>query len=220
LAAKKSAQVPPPEKALSAETPRCRFCSRHLTSETHSTEHIIPKAIGGTLTSKAIVCKKCNLTFGKTIDVILARTFNPAMKALAAASTGKPLDAKLQSRLQRLLLAAKIGFENVLLRRAVCKLAVEATTHFVPEAVPLQKLVTFVQRGKPTPSLRVVCLATPTIEHHALFNAQHTFALSSEKKMLVAELTLFGAFRFRVPTALCLKPVEISYIEHLKIKHA
>ncbi|KKN64418.1 hypothetical protein LCGC14_0491610 [marine sediment metagenome] len=68
----------------------CIFCNQELDVDNKSTEHIIPKCMGGNLTSDSIICRKCNNTFGTEFDESLIeryslivhpiRLFNPNLK--------------------------------------------------------------------------------------------------------------------------------------------
>jgi len=54
----------------------CYVCDLPITVENVSKEHIIINAAGGRLASKNLLCKKCNNSFGETIDAELARQLN------------------------------------------------------------------------------------------------------------------------------------------------
>ena len=72
------------------ETNFCIFCNQELDSNNKSTEHIIPKCMGGKLKSNLIICKRCNNKFGTEFDEALIerfgliihpiRLFNPNLK--------------------------------------------------------------------------------------------------------------------------------------------
>jgi hypothetical protein len=54
----------------------CYRCDTELNDTNCSEEHIIPNALGGRLTSKHILCIKCNSEFGSTLDNILSGKIN------------------------------------------------------------------------------------------------------------------------------------------------
>ena len=56
---------------------KCFICGAELTSENKSQEHILLNALGGTLTSKNLICKHCNSTLGNEMDDILAKQLQP-----------------------------------------------------------------------------------------------------------------------------------------------
>lgn len=68
----------------------CIFCNQELNNNNKSTEHLIPKCMGGKLKSELIICKKCNNKFGTEFDEALIeryaliihpiRLFNPKLK--------------------------------------------------------------------------------------------------------------------------------------------
>jgi hypothetical protein len=51
-----------------SSTKRCTYCSRPLTSDTSSPEHIILHALGGKRSSVDIVCRDCNNRLGSQVD--------------------------------------------------------------------------------------------------------------------------------------------------------
>ncbi len=53
----------------------CIFCNQELNYEKISTEHIIPRCMGGKLKSKLIICRKCNSKFGTEFDESLIKRF-------------------------------------------------------------------------------------------------------------------------------------------------
>src|SRR5688572_14766738 len=53
----------------------CYNCQSSLNTKTSSAEHIIPNAIGGTIKSTRLLCRKCNNEFGWTVDAALANDF-------------------------------------------------------------------------------------------------------------------------------------------------
>ncbi len=56
---------------------KCFICGAELTSENKSQEHILLNALGGTLTSKNLLCKHCNATLGSDMDDVLAKQLQP-----------------------------------------------------------------------------------------------------------------------------------------------
>lgn len=56
---------------------KCFICGAELTSENKSQEHILLNALGGTLTSKNLICKHCNSTLGNEMDDVLAKQLQP-----------------------------------------------------------------------------------------------------------------------------------------------
>lgn len=55
--------------------PNCLICGVLLNAANQSEEHIIPNALGGTLTSTKLICKQCNSSFGSDCDASLANDF-------------------------------------------------------------------------------------------------------------------------------------------------
>jgi hypothetical protein len=55
---------------------KCYVCDTELTIENETDEHIIINAAGGRLSSKELLCIKCNSDFGEGIDSILAKQLN------------------------------------------------------------------------------------------------------------------------------------------------
>lgn len=55
---------------------QCYVCEKEINRENETEEHILINAIGGTLKSKTLICKKCNSEFGEKIDAELARQLN------------------------------------------------------------------------------------------------------------------------------------------------
>src|ERR1039458_2085888 len=52
--------------------PECYLCSKALTADNESKEHILLNAIGGQLKSNDLLCRKCNSDFGHEADSELA----------------------------------------------------------------------------------------------------------------------------------------------------
>ncbi|RYZ90714.1 MAG: HNH endonuclease [Proteobacteria bacterium] len=52
--------------------PNCYACTKPITRENHSLEHIFNNSIGGSLSSRELLCKTCNERFGDTIDAELS----------------------------------------------------------------------------------------------------------------------------------------------------
>lgn len=55
---------------------KCLFCQQSLDN---SKEHIIPKSINGRLTSRDIICSKCNSFFGRYLDPVYKEFLNPLL---------------------------------------------------------------------------------------------------------------------------------------------
>lgn len=55
--------------------PRCRGCNDQLTPENDSAAHIIPKALGGRLAPKGLICRKCNTALDAAADNALINAF-------------------------------------------------------------------------------------------------------------------------------------------------
>jgi hypothetical protein len=76
--------------------PFCYSCGEPLTAGNRSLEHIIPEAIGGTLTSRTILCTSCNGRLGTSVDSALARAFGPLVVRLGIrASCGDSRGARV-----------------------------------------------------------------------------------------------------------------------------
>lgn len=60
----------------------CCICGIELSEEKCSVEHIIPRGIGGRLTSKNIFCKTCNNKLGTEIDSDFVNVFHPILNNL------------------------------------------------------------------------------------------------------------------------------------------
>lgn len=61
----------------------CYNCSAPLIGDSLSDEHILPQSIGGRLKSKALLCRKCNNTFGNTIDKSIETCYESLIALLA-----------------------------------------------------------------------------------------------------------------------------------------
>jgi HNH endonuclease len=55
----------------------CIICQREIAKENDSVEHIIPQAIGGRLSVRGFLCKKCNAWTGEKWDSVLTKQLNP-----------------------------------------------------------------------------------------------------------------------------------------------
>ena len=55
--------------------PQCRGCGLNLDAERDSEAHIIPKALGGRLKPKGIICKSCNTKLNDLADNALIEAF-------------------------------------------------------------------------------------------------------------------------------------------------
>jgi hypothetical protein len=74
------------------ESPLCIFCKRPFDStRPPSTEHIVPKAGGGWLTTE-LVCKECNSFLGDHVDNIMNEPLLKAMRVEAGLATKDILD--------------------------------------------------------------------------------------------------------------------------------
>ena len=54
----------------------CYTCGCELKTKNRSVEHIFPNSIGGRLTSKKLLCKKCNSKYGSKADSDFSKHFN------------------------------------------------------------------------------------------------------------------------------------------------
>lgn len=54
---------------------RCLLCSAALVGDLVTDEHIIPQAIGGILTTKRAICRKCNSSGGQSTEAALTKQF-------------------------------------------------------------------------------------------------------------------------------------------------
>lgn len=55
----------------SMEEIKCFMCQEKITDSNRSDEHIILRSFGGRLSSKSLLCKKCNSDFGNGVDGVL-----------------------------------------------------------------------------------------------------------------------------------------------------
>src|ERR1700722_2354620 len=55
---------------------KCIFCRQPLDN---SKEHIVPNSMNGRLTSKDIICSKCNNFFGRKLDPVFKKFLNPLL---------------------------------------------------------------------------------------------------------------------------------------------
>jgi len=54
---------------------KCIFCKEGLDDKNKSSEHIIPRCMGGKLKSNSIICRKCNSKFGTEFDEALIERY-------------------------------------------------------------------------------------------------------------------------------------------------
>lgn len=70
---------------------KCYICGDEIVTDNESEEHIVLNAIGGTLKSKNLICKKCNSVFGENIDAELANQLNFVSNMLDIQRDRKPV---------------------------------------------------------------------------------------------------------------------------------
>ena len=73
-----------------ANTNPCLLCRNSATGNNRSSEHIVPAALGGTLTVSGFICQKCNSDAGRSCDAALAQSFE-GLTRLLEISRQKPL---------------------------------------------------------------------------------------------------------------------------------
>ena len=73
-----------------ANTNPCLLCRNSATVNNRSSEHIVPAALGGTLTVSGFICQKCNSDAGRSCDAALAQSFE-GLTRLLDISRQKPL---------------------------------------------------------------------------------------------------------------------------------
>ena len=72
--------------------PECRGCGEPLTPSNDSEAHIIPKALGGRLSPKGLICRKCNTALDAAADNALIEAFGawPTLLAIPRQGGGNP----------------------------------------------------------------------------------------------------------------------------------
>ena len=70
----------------------CRGCNAPLTPENDSEAHIIPKALGGRLAAKGMICRKCNTALDSLADNALIEAFGawPTLIDISRQGGGNP----------------------------------------------------------------------------------------------------------------------------------
>ena len=67
---------------MAANTKPCLLCGNSATGNNRSSEHIVPVALGGTLTVSGFICKQCNSDAGCSCDAALAKSFEGLTRLL------------------------------------------------------------------------------------------------------------------------------------------
>ena len=67
---------------MTAHAKSCLLCGNSATGNNRSSEHIIPAALGGTLTVSGFICRQCNSHAGSSFDAALARSFEGLTRLL------------------------------------------------------------------------------------------------------------------------------------------
>ena len=75
---------------MTAHAKSCLLCGNSATGNNRSSEHIVPAALGGTLTVSGFICRQCNSHAGSLFDAALARSFE-GLTRLLDISRQKPL---------------------------------------------------------------------------------------------------------------------------------
>ena len=75
---------------MATDTKPCLLCGNSATSNNRSSEHIVPAALGGTLTVSGFICQQCNSGAGSSCDAALAQSFE-GLTRLLEISRQKPL---------------------------------------------------------------------------------------------------------------------------------
>lgn len=75
---------------MTANTNLCVLCGQSATGNNRSREHIIPAALGGTLTVSGFICRECNSNAGRSCDAALSRSLE-GLARLLDISRQKPL---------------------------------------------------------------------------------------------------------------------------------
>ena len=73
----------------------CALCEQHLTPETDSREHVIPKAIGGRKAVTGFICRSCNNNHGADWDAELTNQLNPLSLFLGISRQGGNVPAQI-----------------------------------------------------------------------------------------------------------------------------
>lgn len=68
--------------------PECRGCGEPLTPANDSEAHIIPKALGGRLAPKGLICRTCNTALDAVADNALIEAFGAWPTLLAIPRQG------------------------------------------------------------------------------------------------------------------------------------
>jgi len=79
-------------KVMEMMMQRCHGCDDPLTSDNDSEAHIIPKALGGRLAPKGLICRKCNTALDAAADNALIEAFGawPTLLAIPRQGGGNP----------------------------------------------------------------------------------------------------------------------------------
>ena len=75
---------------MATDTKPCLLCGNSATGNNRSSEHIVPAALGGTLTVSEFICQQCNSGAGSSCDAALAQSFE-GLTRLLEISRQKPL---------------------------------------------------------------------------------------------------------------------------------
>ena len=75
---------------MTANANSCLLCVNSATANSRSSEHIVPAALGGTLTVSGFICQECNSDAGRSWDAALARSLEGLIRLLEI-SRQKPL---------------------------------------------------------------------------------------------------------------------------------
>ena len=75
---------------MATDTNPCLLCGNSATGKNRSSEHIVPAALGGTLTVSGFICQQCNSGAGSSWDAALAQSFE-GLTRLLEISRQKPL---------------------------------------------------------------------------------------------------------------------------------
>ena len=67
---------------MTADAKSCLLCGNSATGNNRSSEHIVPAALGGTLTVSGFICQKCNSDAGRSYDAALAQSFEGLTRLL------------------------------------------------------------------------------------------------------------------------------------------
>ena len=75
---------------MATDTKPCLLCGDSAAGNNRSSEHIVPAALGGTLTVSGFICQQCNSGAGSSCDAALAKSFE-GLTRLLEISRQKPL---------------------------------------------------------------------------------------------------------------------------------